>query len=137
MIRKFLLLMFLAAAIVSSNMPSAVAEGKYQIKEMTLEVSGALENRKARFEQLRELKSKVAIGENNRGYIEALDQSDEIASLVSAENNDRKIIYQTIARQNGLEGALETIEKTFAQVQRDKAETGDKIQTQDGAWITK
>ena len=113
------------------------AEGKYSIKSMTPEVQQALESRKDRFSQLRTLKSSAAIGENNRGYVEALNNDSQAGSVAADENRDRKVIYKTIAEQNGLEGALSTIETAFAQVQADKAESGDKIQTEDGRWVAK
>ena len=116
---------------------SAFADGKYDIKEMTPEVKAALENRRSRFDRLKELKAKGAVGENNRGYVEALSNDPDAQSLAESENQDRSIIYKTIEAQNNLAGALETIEKVFAQVQRDKASPGDKIQTEDGNWTVK
>ena len=115
----------------------AFAEGKYSIKEMTPEVQSALDNRRDRFEQLRTLKASGAVGENNQGYVQVLKQADGSDSLVAAENSDRKVIYQTIAQQNGLENAVGTIESVFAQVQRDKAAAGEQIQTEDGRWTAK
>ena len=115
----------------------AWAQGKYSIKEMTPEVKQALDARKERFNQVRSLKASGILGETNQGYIKVL-QDDANASMIAAqENQDRKIIYEIIAKQNGLESALSTIESAFAQVQRDKAEAGDKIQTADGQWISK
>lgn len=115
----------------------AFAHPKYSIKTMTPEVMQALDARKARFAELRTLKSSGMVGENNHGYVQVLNSDANASSLVEQENQDRKIIYTTIAQQNGLEGALSTIESAFAQVQRDKAEAGDKIQTEEGNWITK
>ena len=110
----------------------------YDIKEMTPEVKAALDNRRNRFEQLRNFKEKGIIGENNRGYVEALLDDAEAKALVEAENQDRKFIYKTIVQQNNLPtDALATIEGVFAQVQRDKASPGDKIQDTNGQWITK
>ena len=120
------------------NFPQNIfAEGKYDIKEMTPEVKTALENRRSRFDQLRDLKAKGLVGENNSGYVEVLGNDPSARSLVDSENNDRRVIYKAIEVQNYLSGALETIEKVFAQVQRDKAGPGDKIQTEDGRWVTK
>lgn len=113
------------------------AEAKYDIKRMTPEVSNALDNRRGRFEAIKEFKKKGIIGENNRGYVELKGSDSEARNLVENENRDRKVIYRTIAEQNGLQDALETIEKVFAQVQRDKADPGEKIQTEDGNWTTK
>lgn len=120
------------------NFPQSVfAEGKYDIKEMTPEVKAALENRRSRFDELKSLKAKGVVGENNRGYVEALKNDSSVKGLVENENADRRVIYKTIEVQNNLSGAMETIEKVFAQVQRDKASSGDKIQAEDGAWVAK
>jgi len=104
----------------------------YHIKQMTPEVEAALESRRERYDQLSRLKASGAVGENNRGYVVAF--SDAAAGVVSLENQDRRIIYSTIAQQNNLGGALETIEKVFAQVQRDKAQPGEKVQMDNGNW---
>lgn len=133
MLRKMILVGVVMMAVSSFSW----AQGKYSIKEMTPEVQQALNARKDRFGQLRSLKSSGAIGENNRGYVEVVSNDPSAASVVSQENQDRKIVYQTIAQQNDLQGVLSTIESAFAEVQRDKAESGDKVQTEDGRWITK
>jgi len=115
----------------------SMAENKYSIKEMTPQVQSALDGRKGRFSQLAALKASGDIGENNQGYVEALTGNGDAAAVAEAENQDRKVVYETIAKQNGLEGALETIEKVFAGVQRDKAQSGEKIQLEDGTWTNK
>jgi uncharacterized protein len=125
--------LILFAAVIM--MPISAFAANYSIKAMTPEVKQALDSRKERFSELRDLKSEGAIGENNRGYVHALNEKAK--TLVAAENKDRKVIYQTIAEQNNLEDALSTIESAFAQVQRDKAEAGDKIQDDEGNWINK
>ena len=127
--------LFLAGVL---NLPHTIfAEGQYDIKEMTPEVKAALENRRSRFDQLKEFKARGLVGENNRGYVEVLSYDLAANSVAESENQDRKVIYKAIEVQNNLSGALETIEKVFAQVQRDKASPGDKIQTEDGAWVVK
>ncbi len=137
MLRKLLYVLLTLCLIVTFNLRKVSAESKYNIKEMTPKVMTSLENRRNRFDKIRELKVKAAIGENNRGYIELLISDDQASEIVEAENIDRKIIYETIAKQNDIENAIATIEEVFAQVQRDKAEAGDKIQNKDGAWVIK
>ncbi|MBF0489316.1 MAG: YdbL family protein [Candidatus Omnitrophica bacterium] len=132
MLKKMVWMMVVMVAMGSSLV---LAHGKYSIKTMTPAVREALDARKERFSDLRALKASGAIGENNHGYVEALKSSGKV--IAAAENHDRKTIYKTIAQQNGLEEALSTIEAAFAQVQADKAESGDKIQTEDGRWISK
>ena len=128
------ILMILAATLTPL---SAMAEAKYSLKEMTPEVSAALEARRARFDNLADLKSKGMAGEDNRGYVKALVSDPGVEAVVDAENNDRKLVYTTIAQQNDLAAEMATIEKVFAEVQRDKAKPGEKIQDANGQWVTK
>ncbi|MCA9406706.1 MAG: YdbL family protein [Candidatus Omnitrophica bacterium] len=130
----FLIGLFIAAF---TSVPMAVSAQEYSIKKMTPAVQSALENRRDRYENIQFEKAKGNLGENNRGYVEVLGGGDSVKALADAENKDRKIIYQTIAEQNDLTKAIEIIEKVFAQVQRDKASAGEKIQMEDGKWVTK
>jgi uncharacterized protein YdbL (DUF1318 family) len=134
---KIAVLISLLIVVVFMDVLIVWAQTKYDIKEMTPEVQAALDNRRNRFDKLQVLKAKGTIGENNRGYVEVLNPNQEAEALVQAENKDRRLIYQTIERQNNLTNALETIEKVFAQVQRDKASSGEKIQEESGRWMTK
>ncbi len=133
MLKRTILLLVMLVVVIGS----AWAQGKYSIKEMTPEVQQALDARKERFSELRALKASGAVGESNQGYVIALQESVAVAALVENENRNRKVLYQTIAEQNGLQGNLSTIEAAFAQVQREKAAPGDKLQNEDGSWTTK
>ena len=134
----FLIFFFSASMMSMPPLTFIVSAGEqYTIKEMTPEVMSALGNRRNRYDELEKLKQQGKIGENNRGYVEVFSDEENIKTLVEAENRDRKIIYQTIADQNNLKEALGTIEKVFAQTQRDNAEPGSKIQLKDGRWIVK
>jgi uncharacterized protein len=114
------------------------AQGAYDIQNMTPEVKSALEARKTRFGELKALKAQGFIGETNRGYVEALGGGRYVMELVVAENKDRQFVYQTIVDQNGLgKDALATVEGVFAGVQRDKANSGDKVQDAAGNWTAK
>lgn len=126
----------LSALMVLVALP-VFAEAKYSIKQMTPEVQSALNARRDRFSELRDFKANGVIGETSKGYVQVLTEESGAKELVAAENENRKVIYSTIAEQNGLEAEQGTIEKVFAAVQREKAEAGDKIQTEDGQWTTK
>ena len=77
------------------------------------------------------------VGENNRGYLEAL-KGDSASNRVAAENRDREVIYQAIATQNDLGPAgFQVIESVFGEVQREKARAGESIQGASGEWIKK
>ena len=132
------LMCFLFLSIILLIKPQfSLAQAKYSIKQMTPEVTQSLDNRRDRFEKLRGLKKSAIVGENNSGYVVLLKEDGQAKEIVAAENSDRKIIYETIVQQNDLKDALSTIEKVFAQVQRDKSEGGDQIQQEDGSWSVK
>lgn len=114
---------------------SAVMAQSYDIQEMTPAVKAALQSRKDRFGELKSLKARGIVGENNRGYVQALAGGSEAGALVAAENRDRKFVYEAILEQNGLDsGAIETVEKVFGKVQRGKAAAGEKVQDDAGNW---
>ena len=136
--RKMIYIIFVFfSAVILFYSPAMSFAGQYDLKEMTPEVQAALDNRRDRFEELRQFKSQGTIGENNRGYVEVLVNDQGAEGLADAENHDRRVVYTTVEKQNNLKDALEIIEKVFAQVQREKAQAGDKIQTEDGQWVTK
>ena len=134
---KIAMLILLSLSVFVLHPSLGWTESKYSIKEMTPEVQAALDRRRERFDQLAELKKKGVIGENNRGYVEVITNGEGAEGIVDAENKDRKVIYQTIAEQNDLKGEIDTIEKVFAEVQKEKAQTGDKIQDDQGRWTYK
>ena len=136
-IKNTFLIFCLGGIVYLFSLPLPLARAQYDIKEMTPDVKAALDNRRSRFHELEALEAQGVVGENNRGYAQALTGDLAAQSLVDAENQDRRVIYKTIARQNNLGSEMGTIESVFAQVQRDKAKHGDKIQTEDGEWITK
>ena len=138
-INRLTLLTILGLLMVLSLLkgPLPVVLAQYEIKEMTPELKTALDSRRARKAKLDEFKQKGVLGENNYGYVEVLSADSEAKSLADAENSDRKVIYETIAKQHNLAGAMDTIEKVFAQEQRDRAQSGDKIQDESGRWVTK
>jgi uncharacterized protein len=127
--------LLMVVSLVKGPLPDVAAQ--YEIKEFTPELKSALDARRARREQLNTLKQQGVIGETNRGYVEVLSPSAEADSVAQDENRDRKVIYETIARQHNLTGEIGTIEKVFAQEQRDRAQSGDKVQDEGGRWTTK
>ena len=125
-------LWFLAASFAQAN-PTP-----YQLKEKTPEVQQVFERRRERRILLDELKSKKDIGEDRYGHISNLSGLPNIQQVVDSENYDREVIYQAIVEQNKLgEGAIETVRSVFAQVHRDKAKPGEKMQMPSGEWMVK
>ena len=107
----------------------------------TPEVQKVLNRRHARTAELKTLKAKALIGENNKGFITILKPSDIQAqekSLVEAENHDRKFIYNTVVAQNHLgDKGLVKVEDDFAKTHSGRVKKGDFIQTPSGKWIQK
>jgi len=124
-----------------------IAYGEMEIKFMTPAVETAIANRRTRLGKLEGLMVKGCIGENNSGYVEyrpcpacKTDSQfiEEVVRLIQQENQDRRIIYQTIVEQNNLgSDKLSVVEKVFSQVQRKNALSGSFIQQDDGSWIKK
>jgi len=132
---KNLLIILITIVIITSFPNYGFSAEGYELKEMTPQVEAALEARRARYDELGAFKAAGVVGENNRGYAELLSDDADAQNIVDTENQDRKIIYMTIAQQNELEDDLETIEKVFAQVKKEKAKSGEKIQNEDGTWV--
>ncbi len=98
-------------------------------------------NIKARFKkrlpEIVALKKKGIIGETHRGYLAFVKKTPDpkAKSLVQAENRDRRIVYQAIAKQQGV--AVEVVEKRRALQIARKSPRGFWLQDQNGRWYRK
>ena len=118
--------------------PFSRAEAAYDLKEMTPAVKTAIESRQARYHGLQQWKLQGVVGENNQGFVQTLKPSPEAEGLVSQENQDRRVIYQAVAEQNGLgPSGLAQVQSVFGEVQRGKAKAGEWIQLRSGEWAQK
>ncbi|MFN3919719.1 MAG: YdbL family protein, partial [Methylohalobius sp.] len=66
-----------------------------------------------------------------------LKERASVAQLVAAENQDRKALYEAIARANGRPEWTDEIRTTFARRWIANAEPGWLIQNPDGRWQRK
>lgn len=108
------------------------------LKEITPEIQAVVDSRKARYPRIKELKAQGLAGEGNQGDVVALGGDASAQQLVEEENKDRAVIYEAILKQNRLKASeMPTVRATFAEVQREKADPGEKIQTPDGNWTAK
>jgi uncharacterized protein len=82
-----------------------------------------------------ELKKKGIVGENNLGLLQFIGKTKEQESIVNEENNDRMKVYEAIAKQQGGTAAL--VGKRRAIQIAEKAETGEWLQDEQGAWYQK
>lgn len=134
---KRIINLFILFSMMVSVVPVLRAES-YDLKYMTPAVEKAIKSRQARYDEIQSLKAAGAIGENRMGYIEARTGSAAAVSVSSAENADRKVIYEAIVEQNSLApNALGQVEQTFGAVQRDRAAAGEVVQLPDGQWVRK
>lgn len=92
---------------------------------------------KERIPAITQLKSKGALGENNKGYLEfkSANPSKEDADLIAAENEDRSKVYSAIAKQQGT--TAENVGKRRAAQIEKIAQPGDWVQNADGKWYRK
>lgn len=90
-----------------------------------------------RLEKISELKSQGVIGENNTGYLQAVDATlqPEQSELVTKENDDRKLVYTAIANKQGT--SVELVGKRRAIQIREQAKTGEYIMDDEGKWEKK
>ena len=83
-----------------------------------------------------QMKTAGVIGENNMGYLEFVPGAARKATdLITAENNDRKLVYNAIAKQQGTAGHL-VGERRAIQIS-EKASTGEWLQDTSGKWYKK
>jgi len=89
----------------------------------------------ARLPEIKALKDKGLVGENNQGFLEFVGQQKEKQDVVAAENQDRKMVYEAIAKQQGI--TVELVGKHRAIQIADKARTGEWLQDANGKWYQK
>lgn len=89
----------------------------------------------ARLPEIKTLKAKGIVGENNKGFLEFIGQQKAKQDLVAAENQDREKVYQAIARQQGT--TVELVGKHRAIQIANKAQSGEWLQDAEGQWYQK
>jgi uncharacterized protein len=87
-----------------------------------------------RLAQVEALKAKGAVGENNRGYLEARGDGAD-ASVISSENGDREIVYAALAKQTGT--SAEHVGRSRAKQIAQRAHAGEWVQDERGEWKKK
>ncbi len=88
-----------------------------------------------RISQIDALKAKGAIGENNRGYLEARGEAPGADAVISAENKDRETVYGAIAKQAG--STAESVGKQRARQLAAASAAGVWVQKENGTWYKK
>lgn len=89
----------------------------------------------ARLPEIKALKDKGLVGESNKGFLEFVGQQKEKQEVVAAENKDREMVYEAIAKQQ--ETTVELVGKHRAIQIADKARAGEWLQDANGKWYQK
>jgi uncharacterized protein YdbL (DUF1318 family) len=99
------------------------------------------ESQKRRLGAVQQWLARGCIGESNQGLLEARPGqgcSGEVAKLIGDENRDRQAIIETFMRQNRIPDAdAARVRASFAKAYRDRAGSGQWVQTDPGAWVKK
>ena len=111
-----------------TSMMSFVKE-VYAQESLSPEVEQAAMNRKNRKSDLVSWEAKGAIGENKLGMVVVRNGDSSLEGLVSAENNDRLVIYRAIAQKNGI--SLEEVGALYAKRLQQDAPGGTPIEAVD------
>ncbi|MBF0257544.1 MAG: YdbL family protein [Desulfamplus sp.] len=90
---------------------------------------------KQRLPTIVQMKQQGLIGENARGYLEYVSGNRVNQDVVDSENNDRKEVYSTIAKQQGV--PIEKVEQLRALQIVQKAVPGEFLKKEDGSWYKK
>ncbi|HAH22072.1 MAG: hypothetical protein A2Y00_07605 [Omnitrophica WOR_2 bacterium GWF2_43_52] len=101
----------------------------YAQESLSPEVEAAVSRRKQRRSDLISWEQKGVIGENSIGLV-AVRVSDSVDAalkeLVSAENSDRMVIYQSVAQKNN--ASIAEVQKPYAKRLQDDAPVGTPIE---------
>lgn len=90
---------------------------------------------KQRLSKINSLKTEEQIGENNKGYLQTLCKNDEAEKLIKEENDDRKKIYEAIAKKN--KSTAENVGKLRAEKITAISAKGHWIEDKEGKWTKK
>ena len=93
---------------------------------------GIKERFKDRLPVIVELKKAGIVGENNLGYLEFRGAVKKNEDVVNAENEDRKKVYEAIAKKENT--TAELVGKLRAKQIAEKADSGDWLQDEKGKW---
>ncbi len=87
----------------------------YAQEELSAQLQDAASRRKQRKQELDNWFIQGVIGENKSGFVELRinEKKDDAVTLIKAENDDRMLIYQELAKKNNT--TLEEIERIYAE----------------------
>jgi uncharacterized protein len=101
----------------------------------TLYAQGIKERMQERLPSIVELKKAGIVGENNLGYLEFVGADKKGEDIVTAENDDRKKVYEVIAKQS--ETTIDLVGQRRAKQIAEKADPGEWLKDDTGKWYQK
>ena len=113
-------ILIVTGLIISSH--CAVAEGIKQRMKLRLPAIAAL-------------KTQGIIGENNKGYLGFVTNVKKSENVITAENQDRKMVYSYFAKQQNTD--LGVVEKIQAERKAQKTHKGEFYQNSAEKWVRK
>lgn len=90
---------------------------------------------KSRLPKIVQLKATGIVGETHDGYLAFVGAQKTEQALVAAENEDRKKVYQAIAKQQGT--SAKVVGQRRALQIAEKAQPGEWLQDAGGKWYQK
>jgi uncharacterized protein YdbL (DUF1318 family) len=115
-------------------MPVAYAA---DVKEDSPRIKQLVGSMKARYPEVDAATKTGAAGENNRGLLELVkpekisdaEKKNAVQRTIAAENDDRKALYQEIARLNSDQNlTVSAVERVYAQKRLERAQPGELFQ---------
>ena len=123
--RKHILIQILFVFVGLGIVATAAWGGAKEIKARMAE----------RLPAIMELKEKGILGENNLGFLAFRSSQQDKADVVAAENKDRKMVYNAIAKKTGT--SAEIVGQRRARQIAQIAGSGEWIQDEGGQWRQK
>ncbi len=93
------------------------------------------ERMRQRLPAINALKDQGVIGEDSQGYLQFRGSDQSQKDLLAGENQDRRAVYQAIAKKEGADAGL--VGKRRAQQIEEIGKTGHWFQKPDGTWHRK
>ncbi len=90
---------------------------------------------RARLPVINQLKAQGVIGENNLGYLAFVSEVRQREKVIQEENNDRRLVYRAIAKQQGT--SAELVGRRRARQIAERAAPGQWLQDDQGNWYRK
>lgn len=102
------------------------------IADTPAEIKGRMAQRLSAID---DFKSKQAIGENNRGFVEVRQAAPGADAVVSDENRDREAVYALIAKKEG--STPDAVGRARAKQIAEGSRSGVWLQDDAGKWYKK